>query len=183
MGPFDRILLAIYSLFLTAVFALFSAIMIGWAAPVVFLRELFYPGRPEVFWPLMAVLILAGVRLFWASLGKKQEKYVALEDNNLGNVRIAIAAIQSLVEKVVTQITGVSDLKSRITQGPQGVNIHLNVVVSSDVGFPQLSGEIQLLVTEQVLAITGITVNSVRVFVENIAAKPVPVAASKQRVR
>lgn len=181
MGPFDRALLAVYSLFLTALFILFSAVMAGWTAPVFFLRELFYPGRPEVFWPLMAVLILAGARLFWASLGKKQEKYVALEDNNLGNVRIAIAAIQSLVEKVVSRITGVSELKSRITQAPQGVNIHLNVIVTSDVGFPQLSGEIQRLVTEQVTETTGITVNSVRVLVENVAVKPVP--ASKPRVR
>lgn len=182
MGPFDRALLAVYSFFLSAIFILFSAIMLGWTAPVVFLRELFYPGRPEVFWPLMAVLVLAGARLFWVSLGKKQEKYVELDENSMGNVRIAIAAIESLVEKVVTQISGVRELKSRITAAPQGVNIQLRVVVTPEVNFPQLSGEIQRLVTERVTEVTGIAVNSVRVFVENIAAKTV-VAANKPRVR
>jgi hypothetical protein len=55
VNPFDRFILAVYSLFISVLFILFSAVMLGWPAPWILLRDVFYPGRPEVFWPVMAV--------------------------------------------------------------------------------------------------------------------------------
>lgn len=172
MGPFDRALLAIYTFFISLVFILFSAVMLGWPEPLGFLRDLFYPGTPQVFWPVMAFLILAGARLFRVSLARSQKgRYVVLAESAMGQVRVSLTAIQNLVDKVVGQISGVREVKSRIVQVPQGVGIQVRVEVTPDVSVPSLSGDIQCLVKERVLEVTGISVNSVRVLVENITAQ------------
>lgn len=171
MGPFDRGLLAVYTLFLTALFALFSAVMLGWPSPIFLLRDLFYPGRPEVFWPLMALLILAGGRLFWISLRKSRGRHVVLADGALGQIRVSLQAVESLVEKVVSQISGVREVKPRIILVPQGVGILIRASVTPDVNVPEVSVEIQNQVKERVFEVTGITVNTIKVSIENISAQ------------
>ena len=71
MSPLDRALLAVYTLFFFPVpLALFSAVILGWRAPLFLFRDLFAPNRPEIFWPVIAILILTGLRLFWISLSR-----------------------------------------------------------------------------------------------------------------
>ena len=171
MGPFDRALLAIYTFFISLLFVLFSSVMLGWPAPLGFLRDLFYPGAPEVFWPFMIFVVLAGVRLFWVSLSRsRKERHVVLAESAMGQVRVSLVAIQNLVDKVVGQISGVREVKSRIVPVPQGVGIQVRVAVTPDVSVPSLSVAIQRLVAERVLEVAGISVSSVRVLVDNITA-------------
>lgn len=171
MGHFDRALLAVYSFFLTVLFALFAAVMLGWPAPIFLLRDVFYPSRPEVFWPLMVLLILAGGRLFWISLRKPRGKHVVLAESALGQIRVSLQAVENLVEKVVSQINGVREVKSRMVSVPQGIGIQVRAAVTPDVNVPEVSVEIQNRIKEQVFAVTGLSVNTVRVSIENISAQ------------
>ncbi|MCL6635088.1 MAG: alkaline shock response membrane anchor protein AmaP [Peptococcaceae bacterium] len=170
MASFDRALLAVYSFFVTVLFVLFAAVMLGWPAPVVLLRDLFYPGRPEVFWPLLAFLILAGGRLFWTSLRRPRGRHVVLAESALGRIKVSLHAVESLVEKVVSQISGVREVRPRMVPAPQGVGIQLRVAVTPDVNVPELSVEIQNRVKERVFEVTGISISTVQVSVENITA-------------
>lgn len=171
MSSFDRALLAIYTLFLTVLFALFSAVMLGWPAPLFLLRDLFYPGQPEVFWPLMVLLILAGGRLFWISLHKPRGRHVVLAESALGQIKVSLQAIENLVEKVVSQINGVREVKPRMIAVPQGVGIQIRASVTPDVNVPEVSVEIQNRVKERVFEVTGLSVNVVKVSIENISAQ------------
>lgn len=171
MGPFDRALLAVYTFFLTLLFALFSAVMLGWPAPMFLLRDIFYPGRPEVFWPLMALLILSGGRLFWISLHKPRGRHVVLAESALGQIKVSLQAIENLVEKVVSQINGVREVKPRMVSLPQGVGILVRASVTPDVNVPEVSVEIQNRVKERVFEVTGLSVNTVKVSIENISAQ------------
>jgi len=170
VGPFDRVLLAVYTFFLTAVFVLFSAVVLGWTMPVFLLKDLFYPGRPEYFWPLMLLIVLAGLRLFWVSLFKPKGRHVILAESALGQIRVSLVAIESLVEKVVSQLKGVREVKPRIVPVPQGVGMQVRVSVTPDVKVPELSVEIQTLVKDKILEVTGLTVKNIRISVENISA-------------
>lgn len=170
MGPFDRGLLAVYALFITLLSSLFAAVLLGWAAPLFWLREYLYPDRADVLWTTIAGLILAGVRLFWVSLRRPEGKHVVLAESALGQVKVSLQAIESLVEKVVSQVSGVREVKPRIILVPQGVGIQVRVAVTPDVNVPEASLEIQNRVKERVLEVTGITINQVKVSVENIAA-------------
>jgi uncharacterized alkaline shock family protein YloU len=169
MGPLDRALLAVYSVFFTVLFALFAAVMLGWAAPLYLLRDLFNPARQELFWPLIAIVILSGIRLFWVSLVKPRGKHVVLAETSLGQVKVSFQAIESLVEKVVSQFNGVREVKPRIVAVPQGVGIQVRASVTPDINVPEVSREIQNRIKERILEVTGITVNTVRVTVENIS--------------
>ncbi|MCL6561076.1 MAG: alkaline shock response membrane anchor protein AmaP [Firmicutes bacterium] len=171
MGPVDRALLAVYTLFLTVLFMLFAAVMLGWPAPLSLLRELFYPGRPEVFWTLLALLVLAGARLFLVSLHKPGGRHVVLAESALGQIRVSLQAVENLVEKVVSQINGVREVKPRIFSAPQGVGIQVRASVTPDINIPEVSVEIQNRVKERVFEVTGISVSAVKVSVENITAK------------
>lgn len=173
MNAFDRILLALYSLFITLLFCLFSAVMLGWPAPLFFLRDVFYPGRPEVFWPLMAVVILVGIRLFWASLYKPQPKqqHVVLSENALGQVNVSLSAVQDLVDKVAGRVHGVKEVSSSLLSVPDGVGIKIRASVTPEINVPGVSAEIQKSVKDKVLEITGLQVNNVEVHVDSISVK------------
>ena len=177
MNLFDRFLLAVYSLFVTVLAGLFSAVMLGWPAPLFLLRDVFYPGRPEVFWPLMAVIILIGIRLFWANLSKPQKKlqHVVLSENAMGQVNVAVSAVEELVNKVTGRVHGVKEVSSQMLSSPAGVGIKIQASVSPEINVPNVSAEIQNAVKEKASEIFGLAVNNVEVHIESIAVK-------KQRV-
>lgn len=171
MRPFERALLAVYTFFLTVVFILFSIVLLGWTAPQYLLRDLFYPGQPEVFWPLMLVLILAGVWLFGVSISRPggKDKHVVLAESALGQVHISLQAIENLVMKLVAQVDGVKEVKTKIISDPQGVGVRIRAVVTPDINIPSISVEIQQKIKEKVFEVTGINVGNVKIFIENIA--------------
>lgn len=171
MGLFDRALLAAYTFFLTVVFLIFSAVMLGWTSPVLVFRDFFYHSRPDAFWTLMVLLIFAGGRLFWVSIYKPRGKHVVLTESNLGQVRISLQAIENLVVKVVSQINGVREVKPRIFSIPQGIGIQVRASVTPDINIPEVSAEIQGRVKDRVFEVTGISVGNVKVSIENIAVK------------
>ncbi|OPY57534.1 MAG: hypothetical protein A4E55_01587 [Pelotomaculum sp. PtaU1.Bin035] len=173
MGPFDRALLTVYTFFFTVVLVLFSAVMLGWTAPQFLLSELFYPGRPEMFWPLMVILILAGAKLFWTGINKpvKGGKHVVLTESALGQVRVSLKAVENLVEKVVSQVDGIREVKPRIVSIPQGVGIHVCATVTPEINVPEVSLEVQNQVKERVFEVTGISISTVKVSIENISAR------------
>ncbi len=171
MGSFDRVILAVYTFFFTALCVIYSAAMLGWPAPVYLLRDIFYPGQPEVFWSLMVGLILVGGRLFWVSLRKPRGRHVVLAESTLGQIKLSLQAIENLVEKVVSQINGVREVKARIFSTPQGVGIRIRASVTPDVNVPEVSVEIQNRVKERVFEVTGISVSAVKVSIENITVQ------------
>ncbi len=170
MGYFDRVLLALYSLSLTIFFVMIAAVMGGWPAPLFVLRDLFYPQRPELFWPLLLAFILAGVRLLWVSLAGsgKRLKYVVLAERDAGQVTMSVSAVEDLVGKVASQVNGVKEAKPHLFRKQQSVGVRLKVSVAPDVSVPEVSREIQSRVKEKVLEVTGLDIGLVSVYVESI---------------
>ena len=169
MSPLDRALLAVYTLFFTFLLALFSAVILGWRAPLFLFRDPFAPNRPEIFRPVIAILILTGLRLFWISLSRPRGRHVVLKETSLGQVKVSFQAIESLVEKVVSQFNGVRDVKPRIITVPQGVGIQVRASVTPDVNVPEVSSEIQNRIKERMQEVMGITVNTVKISIESIS--------------
>jgi uncharacterized alkaline shock family protein YloU len=171
VNPFDRFILAVYSLFITVLFILFSTVMLGWPAPLFLLRDVFYPGRPEIFWPLMVIVVLIGVRLFWVSLYKPQRKthHVVLAENALGQVNLSLSAVEDLSNKVAGKIHGVKEVSSQMVEVPQGVGLKIQASVTPDINVPSASAEIQNTIKEKVFDITGLLVSSVEVHIESIS--------------
>lgn len=175
MGPFDRGLLLLYSLVFTAVLAVFFLVFAGWSPALNLAESVFTPERRMILLSTTIALFIAGVRLMYASVkhGRRAEKVAVIEDNPLGQVRIALTAVESLVSKVVANFTGVREVRPKVIPQPEGIAVQVKLVTVPSVSIPEISQEIQQQVKDKVLEVTGINVSSVRVLVENITtAKP-----------
>ena len=171
MSPFDRILLIIYSLVISIGCLLSLAIVSGWwQQPLHFLWQ-----RPNVYEMqiylaiFIAILLLLGLRLLWVALSRRQTGKAVVHDYILGQVRISILTIENLVKKVVHQIHGVKEVKPRVVQTSRGMALHIRAIVAPDISIPEVSREIQQRVQEYLSQTTGITVNDIKVIVDNIS--------------
>ena len=93
---------------------------------------------------------------------------MVLKETSLGQVKVSFQAIESLVEKVVSQFNGVRDVKPRIITVPQG-GIQVRASVTPDVNVPEVSSEIQNRIKERMQEVMGITVNTVKISIESIS--------------
>jgi uncharacterized alkaline shock family protein YloU len=175
MGPFDRGLLLLYSLCFTVILGLLLLMYAGWTPALQLAENVFTPERQVIFIAAGIVLFVAGLRLILTSIipRKRMEKVAVIEDNPLGQVRIALTAVESLVSKVVGNFNGVREVRPKVLTQTDGIAIQVKLVTAPSISIPEVSQEIQQQVKDKVLEVTGITVNNIRVVVENITtAKP-----------
>ncbi|GAB6274836.1 MAG: hypothetical protein STSR0004_17010 [Peptococcaceae bacterium] len=172
MRPFDRVLLFIYSFCLTIIIIITAFWGAGWInVPYFFLWEnnLLLDSRGALIF--LVLFILIGIRLFWVSIRPERKKQIIVQEGALGKVRVAIPAIENLVEKTVAQNSGVREIKAQVTTVPQGIGIKMRATVTPDIQIPEISKVIQEKVKEEVLEVTGITVQEVSILISSIAAK------------
>lgn len=171
MSPFDRILLILYSLLTSVVCLLCLAIFSGWwQQPLYFLWQSPYGYELQIYLSIfVAVLLFVGLRLLWVSLSRRQTGKAVVHDYMLGQVRISILTIENLVKKTVHQIQGVKEVKPRVVQTSRGMALHIRAIVAPDISIPEVSREIQQRVQEYLSQTTGITVNDIKVIVDNIS--------------
>ncbi len=171
MQPFDRSLLLFYTFIMTLFLLAAIPFLAGWldwriVAPLSFpLTE-----RPEIIFVFLGLMILMGARLFWAGI-RPARKHVIVHEGASGQVRIALTAIEDLVEKVVSPNSGIREVKSRVLALPEGIGIKVQATVAPDTQIPALSRTIQEQVKEKVFEVTGLPVQQVHVFVQSFAAR------------
>ena len=179
MSLFDRFLLFLYSLFFTVAILLFAAVLAGWNYPLQYIDPMLNQiGQAEIF-GLLAVLALIGLRLFWASVRSSENKekaggrYLVLKDGAKGQVQVSVKAIEELVEKTALQMNGIREVKPSIVSTSQDISLKLKGEVTPDQNIPEVSEQLQKLITEKILEVTGVTVTKVEVSIESIGtSKP-----------
>jgi len=171
MNAFNRALLVLFSLAGILAALAYVTVLAGlpWTAAL-FLQTAGIPGFTEITYGALALYILAGLRLVWLGL-LPEKKQAVVSEGSLGQVRIALSAIESLVEKVVLDQRGVKEARASVGKAPHGLGIRIKTVVAPDVSIPHLSDALQSHVRDRVLDVTGIEVHDIRVMVENISAQ------------
>jgi len=171
MNPLDRGIVVIYALAGIAAALVSAAALSGWQWTAGFYASLQeQPGFFETTYALLAIAVLAGLRLLWAALAP-DKKQAVVQEGSLGQIRIALEAIESLVEKVTLEQRGVKEAKAAVGSVRQGIGIRVKTVVAPEVSIPQLSGELQRIIADKVLKVTGIEVKDIRIVVKNISAQ------------
>lgn len=170
MNPFDRVLVMVYSITTTLLLIVLTTILAGWDYPLLLLSGAQRgPFFREALYSLLGLYILAGIRLAWWGM-RPAARQAVVHEGTLGQIRIALSAIEALVEKVVSQNSGVREVKARVVAVPQGIGINVRATVTPDIHIPELSEIMQRQVKDRVLEVTGISVHNVRILVENITS-------------
>jgi len=135
----------------------------------------YYAGRSETA-AIGAGLILVSLLLLLSGLRatRKPMPETVLQTSEYGEVRIAIAAMENMVLRVVQQTQGVKDGGRRVIQSNEGLVVQIKVKVLPDLELPGLVSGLQMKVKEYLEQITGIVVHEVKVVVENIVLDQPP---------
>lgn len=166
MTVFDRLLLVLIFLALFAKGVVMLAVgLVGWD-PGPFLAELgqTMTGAYRVQTTVLGLveLLLASYLLAWA-VRRRHFGRALVRETELGKVRIALKAVESLVQRAARQAQGVRDVRVDLQADKQGVAVHLSVVVAPDLAIPSVADEIQRRVEQYITETVGVTVTRVAV--------------------
>ncbi len=171
MGILDRVVLSMYALALTVMSFLTLLVTFGWEAPAQWIRNtmLSSSGRTTVG-VVSSLIFLAGLRFIYYAFKRVPDQAV-IHDSEMGEVRISLVAVKSLVTRVVSKIPGVREVKTRVflSKGGTGISVGLDVKAALDANLPDLSEKVQKATATYVRDIVGVTVDSVKVAVSDIA--------------
>ncbi len=173
MNPIFRIILILYAVIGLFIASIVSSVLMGLPWPGKLIQNMLQAqgvnGVISVVFVLLAVYTMISLIVLWLGL-KRDRKHAIVREASLGNIRIALSAIETLVEKVSMEQKGVKEAKAVVVSIPQGVGIRVRVTVTPDINVPQLSELLQQEVLEKVKEVTGMEVKDIRVSVENISA-------------
>jgi len=85
-----------------------------------------------------------------------------------GEVRIALTAIETLVQQAAAQVKGVREVRPNFFTQNEGLGVYIKTIVASDESIPELSSQLQKVVKDHVLRIAGVNIEEVKVLVENV---------------
>ena len=170
MGIFDRIILTIYTFVLT--FFALGVVLIGLR---LFPMDLIGTGITYLYgrWEASlvgAVFFLVSIRLLLAGSRSQHNKVDTLVLHNpMGDVHVALDAVENLVAKAARHAQGVRGVKVKAVNNDKVLNGAVQAVISPDNHVPAVTAEIQQLITEHVKHTIGIELTNVRITVENIS--------------
>ncbi|HOB87168.1 MAG TPA: alkaline shock response membrane anchor protein AmaP [Bacillota bacterium] len=117
---------------------------------------------------VILVVALLLVSLALRTDAKRRPPDTVLVENDFGEVRISLTAIENMVHRVAQQQKGVKDNSRKVNVSPQGLIVYLTVRVMPDLELPALVSELQEKIKNYIEKITGIVVFEVKVKIENI---------------
>jgi len=173
MGLFDRIILTIFTFIVAAFSAVVILLVAGWLAPLEVFRDVLRDDGGRLLIGILAGLtFIIAVRFIYYGFHLSGPEQALVHESSLGEVRIAIGAIESLVRRVARQVKGVRDVRGWVSPAGGRLDVRLRVVIAPDVNVPDVSGGIQNAVRECLKTVVGVEAGEVRVFVENISNEP-----------
>jgi len=172
MGLFDRALLTLYSFFVGIMSVIMFFLSLGWVGFEYIFRNILASNEQRfVVGALAVVFFLISVKLVMAAFQKKGVYNTLIQDTALGQVRISLEALENLVKRVTYQVQGVREVKPHILVEPNGVKVLIRAVVVPDLSIPEITDEVQVRVKDYLAEVAGITVQSVKILVENISSE------------
>lgn len=170
MGIFDRVILTLYAISLTFISFMIMLVALGWDVPFDYIRtSLANPGGRWSVGLLATAFFVVSLRLLYYAFRRRHPSQTVVHETALGEVRIALDAIENLVRRAARQVTGVREVKASVTSNPAGIAVGLRATVSPEVNIPSVSDEIQNTIKNYVRNVVGIGVAEVKIYVENIS--------------
>lgn len=172
MGIFDRIVLTLFTLAIALLSGALLVVVLGWTVPLVWMEDaLAQESGRWLLGSLAAVSLVISVRFLYYGMRRQRRRHL-VHDGPLGQTRISLGAVESLIGKVARQVRGVRDIKPRVSLSAGGVSVFLRATVGPEVNVPEWSDELQRTVKTHVRTVVGVDVHAIRIVVDNIANEP-----------
>jgi len=82
---------------------------------------------------------------------EQREKNIAF-DNPLGRVTVSLIAMEDLVQRICFKFSEVKDVRSvRIKSTKRGMDVRLNLALSSEVNIPQVTANLQEIIKHKII--------------------------------
>jgi len=172
LGIIDRVVLSIYTLALAIISGLMILVAVAptWVKPHLWIEEALATARGQVLVGLIGTAFFAvSVLLIVFAFTRRGGGQPVIHESQLGDVRISLDAVESLVKKVARNIKGVREIKAEVTHDKEGLRAQLTATISPEVSIPEVSAEIQTAVRQYVKRVVGVDMAEIRLEVENIA--------------
>jgi uncharacterized alkaline shock family protein YloU len=172
MRLFDRIILTAYTILLTVVSLLTVLVAAGWTRPMDGVRVSLLSTNGRLAVGLVGLLFfVSSVRLLVLAFRPRDSRQQVVHETELGEVRISLDAVESLVNRVARQVKGVRDVRPRVALNAAGIEAWLRVWVSPDVSIPGVAQELQEEIARSVQSVVGVGVSGLDIRVENITTE------------
>jgi uncharacterized alkaline shock family protein YloU len=170
VGIYDRILLALFTLtmaFISALFVIMAAT--GWLLPLYRVQDwLSIDNGRWIIGILAGLSLVVSLRFLYFGSRKDRPEQAILHETDMGEVRISLSAVENLVTKVAKSLKGVRDVRAGVYQTQGGIGVRIRGVVSPEVNVPDTARLIQQAVTDYTKNVVGVEVTEVKVVVQNI---------------
>lgn len=123
-----------------------------------------------------ASALFGGYLIFLTRRGAMQRREYVVQRTDTGELRIAVKAIQNLVEKCVDLHEEIQLISMIITNTREGVVVELFISLANNISIPLAVASLQKQIKQYLVASSGIEVRDVRVIVENTEDEPLLVA-------
>ena len=172
MGGFDRVVLGLYTASL-AVLSLVSLLAsVAWPELVSALEAWMRGTEARIAVAVVSALFFfVSLRLLFTLLRVRRGDPTLVRQGALGEVRVALSAVEGLIAREGRQVEGVRDLKARIVPGDDGLHVEVRAWVSANVRVPELCDRLQQTVRQRVQGVVGAEVGEVRVLVRDIGGE------------
>ncbi|HEX9058711.1 MAG TPA: alkaline shock response membrane anchor protein AmaP [Clostridia bacterium] len=173
MNIFFRVILAIYAFFLTILsFVAMLATVVDGAFKFFsdYINNNVLESTSARVFMFAIAFVFFGLSITFLMSGFKsdKDKKAVSKLTNIGEIKISIDTLESIVLAASRKLTGVRESKASVQNTVDGITVTVKAVVMPDINIPLLSEDIQNRVKKSIEESAGINVRDVRVLVENI---------------
>lgn len=115
-----------------------------------------------------AVMAFIGIFLVLNMLFTKKEKIAKVSGNDIGQVTMSMEAIESMINRTVSNISGIKEVSPKLKIVGDKVAICLHITVESDMIVPELGTTIQKAVKEDLETMAGVAIAEIKVLVSSV---------------
>lgn len=168
----NRVIIGILSLgYLLLSICLFIMLVFSWPIPFGYL-ELFFSDL-NVRWAfglLLIVVFIVNYIFFVKSIRGCPVKFSVLHETDFGQINITLSALEQLVLKGSSGVSGVREVKPSLKLTAEGIALLLKVQVIPDVHIPQVTSDLQKAVKDYLLRTSAISLQEIKVQVIKISS-------------
>ncbi len=163
---------AIWVLLVATIAALLMLVPILAGVGTIIVDFVHFIGDTYVFSIIFSLILGLSLWLFAAQFrsGRPQPPSSVVLQVDEGEVRIAMTAIETLIQQASGQVKGIREVRPSFFTKDEGLGVYIRTTVSADESIPELTSQLQMVVKDHVLRIAGINIEEVRVLVESVTS-------------